>query len=692
MANDLSPLEVARGHEAEGRLAQAAEEYEQHLRTHPAEEQTLLVLAELYERLGEARKAAKAYELLGQLDEQRGFQPLAIEMLRQAHRLVPGDAEVCLTLVRLLKTAGPTEEAVQVLETAARVAAARGDGGTRRLLLEELLTLDASRSAAVLVLADVLLQEGRREEAAARLREVLSRLDEERRWKERLEVLERLQPLVPEDREVVLTAARLALKRGATRRLLALVRRALDAQPKDPELYALAARGLRQLGDGARALLVHREAARTFSELGRQEQARAEWLMVLGDDPKDEEAQAAVRSLENVLGNSPMGVEVPGMDLGQAPEQPGEASLPAAESHQLEVTPEELSGAELVLERDPLLPSVQPPQPRLEQRVRENLSEEAVFILPEYPELELELEAPIGRVGRRPLMLELEPAPSHPLAPLPRRALVLGTGPESEWMRRALEDTGIECLRVERPEDFPPTVKGLRPGEYEVVVGPAALAEGLYASGPWKVLCLPARGHGEVRELLRAKALPVLEVAPVRSERVYVAVASDGHTTFGLAEWKESVLESRTVVESPAGEQEEERLALAGRGVNALGLRGVTVVVLARHHGAWCLESLDGTIGPGGLAVESRTGVSLPRLALRLLRGDRLEEPPKRSGHALAALLSRLEPTALGNLRLEPAADGTSAFACAHDVEREVAARRLARAITRAGGPAPHDA
>ncbi len=657
MANDPSPLEMARRHKEAGRLALAAEEYEQHLRAHPEEGGALLDLAGVYELLGAERAAADAYLRMGRLDA-----PRSITMLRRAHWLVPGDAEVCRELVGLLREAGHTEEAVKVLETAARVAAGRGAGGTRRQLLEELLELDPARAAAAMALADVLIQEGRQQEAAERLREGLARLDEERRWKERLELLERLQPLVPEDREVVLAAARLALKHGQTRRMLVLLRRALDAQPEDPELYALAAQGLRKQGDVARALLVHREAARTFSELERWEQARGEWLEVLRDDPADEEARAALGS-------------TPETRPGQAPEEPREAPVSAAEPHQFEVTPEDLLGGALVLERD-APPSAVAHQDAGVGRGREDRDGESVFILPDALELELELEAPTGRVVRRALGMEPDPAPLRHVAPLPRRALVMGEGPEAGWIRRALEDAGVECF-----------VEGEPPGEYELVVAPAARAEELRARGPWKVLCFPTLGGREVREALRARGLPVVEVSPAPEARVYVAAASDGRHAFGLAEWRETNLESSVVVESPAGEEEGARLALAGRGMGALGLLGVAVIVLARHRGVWSIESLGGTPGPGGLVVESRTGLSLPRLALGLLRGETLEEAPRRRGHALAALLSRLEPAALGNLRLEPAADGASAFVCAHDLDREVAARRLARALTGTGGP-----
>jgi hypothetical protein len=86
--------------------------------------------------------------------------------------------------------------------------------------------------------------------------------------------------------------------------------------------------------------------------------------------------------------------------------------------------------------------------------------------------------------------------------------------------------------------------------------------------------------------------------------------------------------------------------------------------------------------------VEARTELSLPRLALGLLRGERLEAAPPRRGHALAAVLSRpLGHEELANLRLEPAEQGGSAFVCAYAPQREPAARRLARALKVAGVP-----
>jgi tetratricopeptide (TPR) repeat protein len=653
MANDPSPLE------------QAAEEYARHLREHPEDAQVLLLLADVRQKLGREREAAEVYVLLSQLMERRGSLSGAIAMLRQAHRLVQGDVVVCRALVGLLRRADQPSEAVEVLEATARVAAGRGEGETRRLLLEEQLALDPSGSAAALALADVLVQEGRPEEAAARLREVLTRLDEERRVKERLQVLERLQLLVPEDLEVVTAAALLALKRGEPLRMLGLLRRALDARPEAPELYALAARGLRSLGDDARALLVHREAARTFMETGRREQARAEWRTVLEEDPEDTEARLALLALEDA------GEERP----ARAPEEPRRARpsppLPA-EPYMLDVSAEELDGRAFVLVRDPHPTSGEPGGTGLGRVVHEDPVGEAVFILPKAWELDVELDAPARQGGRPP-----------PVEPLPRRALVLGTGPEAGWIRRALEEGGVECARVERPEDLVPPVK-----EDELAVVPAALAEDVRARGPWRVLSIPTLGRGGPSQPPRARGLPVVEAGHGPEERVHVVVASDGRHAFGLAEWREARLETRAMVESPAGEGEEERLALAGRAVEALGLLGVTVVVLARERGTWRFESLEGSSGPGVLTVEARTELSLPRLALGLLRGERLEAAPPRRGHALAAVLSRpLGHEELANLRLEPAEQGGSAFVCAYAPQREPAARRLARALKVAGVP-----
>jgi hypothetical protein len=140
------------------------------------------------------------------------------------------------------------------------------------------------------------------------------------------------------------------------------------------------------------------------------------------------------------------------------------------------------------------------------------------------------------------------------------------------------------------------------------------------------------------------------------------------------------ILEGTSVIESPASGEEEGRQALAVRVAQALGLRGTAVVVLARADAGHAFDSFRLGWGAGGLAAEVRTGLSLVELAVTLSRGGPLPGAIERRGVALAAKASGAL-SSMANLRVEPSADGTESFVCAHASDRAQALRRLLRAL-----------
>lgn len=721
MASRKVPLESAQRYEKKGELAKAAAAYSEHLAQSPQDSRALHRQAELYERLGEAGPAAQAFRRLGRLHAQQGFVAKATAAFRQAVRLAPGDVEAVLELCEVLEQASKRGDAAELLERSARELTGPADGEKRLRLLERLADLD-SGAGPTLALADALTQLGRQAEAAERLERLVEEL---RRGKPRdfLAISERLIALRPRDHRVAVGAAKAALELKEPRRSLLAVRPTLDFFPRDPELAALAAWALETMGERDRATLCHREAARRYALAGQAPQAREQWLAVLRLDPGDQEGRAALAPslvpdvtrlldgkavLRDRIDEAEAAHALSALDLGGK----------LADDFVLEISADELSGFSSGL--------------KIEPDDRPVPAEATAAPAPaEEPVLEAE-----------PLPEDEEPPGAGP-APMPRRALVLGDGPEAGWVSRALGELEIEVEVVGRGELESALERATSSG-CELVFPPSSMAEVWREAGSFLVAGPVARPRFSARSVLRAAGLPVIDSEPARGAEVVraalsrwgspvelvgpfgaglrvqgpgsaayvlslakerlgseleaqpccpqalrVAVACDGQRALGLAEWREASLEGLPGLESPAEVGERERLLLAARMAAALGLRGVAVLVLARCGPGWVFESMEPAWGPGGLAVEARTGLSLVQLSVSLARGEPLPEACEPRGAAVAASVPRTSLASLANLRFEPSAAGDQAFLCAHAAEAAQATRRLARALKPSLSPPP---
>ena len=314
------------------------------------------------------------------------------------------------------------------------------------------------------------------------------------------------------------------------------------------------------------------------------------------------------------------------------------------------------------------------------------------------------------------------------------RALVVGDGPEAAWIERALCDRDFAVERMGR-DAMSQALEKAEQVQPELVFSPPALAEAWRESGPWHVASLVAPARSSARAAVAAAGLEVVSAVKVDSaealrgallkfgaplelvgphegpvlvpatgspgyhltvarerlgqdllgqaaqrERTCVLVAGDGKDAAALADWQEGQQDGVALFESPATGDSGARLVLASRVARALGIRGLAVVVLARAGDGFAFESFRLAWGPGGLAVEARTGASLVDLSLQLARGGGHPLDVERRGVALAAA-ARGSLASVANLRVEPSADGSEFFVCAHATDRAQALRRLMRAV-----------
>ncbi len=362
MAAPRPSLEIAQQHEKKGNLAKAAEAYSEYLSRNPNDARVLLRLAEIRERLGEAALGAEAFHQLGVLHAKDGIESKATAMLRRALKLMPTHSASVQLLAEVLARTGKKRDALDALDAGSQAAAASGDWRARLKMLEKAAQLDDGLTSR-LAYAQALADSGKKADAHKLLRDAADQLDRQDAPLDRLQVLERLLQVTSGDPKVALEAANAAVALRDHRRALISLRIALESDPENVELISLTATVLNAMGDDSRALLVFREAARTFGRVGRTADAQRSWLSVLRLSPEDHEAHAAIGTewarVPQARQSPPRLGPLAGIDLNEmnnvlaalGEHTPANSAPPVIADHELEITLDELD-VELVIETD----------------------------------------------------------------------------------------------------------------------------------------------------------------------------------------------------------------------------------------------------------------------------------------------------------------------------------------------------
>ncbi len=743
MAGRRAPLEDAQRLEKKGDFAGAASAYAEHLSSTPKDARAQLKVAELKERIGETEAAAEAFSRLADLHLADGIPAKAVAALRQAARLMPQSSALALRLAKLLVDVERKGDALAVLRAAEQEV--RGDLDARLQILRLRAAIDDGVRSAI-ALTDALVEAGKAKEAVAHLRKLTASGGESL---ERLELFEKMAKLAPEDADAVKTAARAALKLSQGRRALFALRPGLDFHPEDPELFALSAAGLEALGELARALMVYREAARGFARRERPVDAQEQWLAVLRLDANDTEAKAAVtpatppqvasapssgpgapREISGAEALSAMAM----LDRTPAPPPPGE-QVPS--EFILEIEPSELA-APLTLVGDPAREAPNAPLESPFQAARA----EAGPAAPAGPDTTLRPgEVRAGVAAVEDVALDgPEPEQTGEVA-LPTRALVTVGGPEGSWALRALTELSIGAAQI-GPGAEDRAVEQAQAAGCDLIVAPQPLLDVWRHCGKWLALGPTAVARARARSQLHSAGQPVLEhgsamtlgeleaalarwgaplelvgeygppvrvagaaalhfhlglarqrlgpdllAQPAVDARVRVLVVGAGSApATALGSYGELTRDGTALFESPAA-NEEELLPMAAAMAQALGLRGVGTLILAKRRERWAFDGMEPSWGPGGLAVEARVGQSLWRLALDAQRRAALA-PVERQGVALAAAVGAGAVGSAQSVRVEKGADGERAWLCAKAPTVDEAAEQLGGALGKKLRPA----
>ncbi len=150
-----------------GRIEHAIREYEKLLKANPNDANTINRVGDLYGRIGQVDRAIEMYERIADHFTQDGFTTKAIAILKKINRLAPQRLDVFARLAELYLQQGLVVEAKGQYQILAEWYLKNGDVEASVDAHRKLVQLDPQNHMANLRLADLLVQRGEVDDAAA---------------------------------------------------------------------------------------------------------------------------------------------------------------------------------------------------------------------------------------------------------------------------------------------------------------------------------------------------------------------------------------------------------------------------------------------------------------------------------------------------------------------------------------------
>jgi tetratricopeptide (TPR) repeat protein len=277
-----------------GAFDKAIQAYQRILAEDPKEVRSLLKVAELYQKKGDEKSAAHAFEKVAETYAEQGFFLKAVAVYKQVVKIDPEDVRVNERLAGLYQQLGLMSDAMSQLQFMAAAYEKAGDGAKLTEVLRRMVELDPDNIASSIKLGELYARSGQPQPALECFRRAAEYLKKHSRADEYLKVAERIAAISGEDLGLTRELAHIYLAKGDTKRALAKLQLCFKADPKDVETLQLLAQAFRDLGQVTKTLSVYKELAHVFQETGRAQEARSTWRKVQELAPDDEDAARAV--------------------------------------------------------------------------------------------------------------------------------------------------------------------------------------------------------------------------------------------------------------------------------------------------------------------------------------------------------------------------------------------------------------
>jgi len=266
-------LEAARKHAQKGAKDKALKEFGKLIKLDPRDSKLRLEVGDTYRRWGQVKEAIEAYSAVAEQFMNEGFDARAVAVFKQIQNLQPDTFAYHEPLAELYQRMGLAAEAISSLEAAAESYRKAGQKQEALGLLRKMAAIDPANTTSRIKVADLLQQEGMKDEAIAEYDAVVAELEMQGDSESAAKLFERILEIQPERVATVVLYARNLLGSGALQRAESLAKRALELD-RSPEHYELLADVYRQGHRDDELVAVYRELADLYRERGDEERTR----------------------------------------------------------------------------------------------------------------------------------------------------------------------------------------------------------------------------------------------------------------------------------------------------------------------------------------------------------------------------------------------------------------------------------
>ena len=272
-ANKRKILEAARKHAQKGAKEKALKEFGKLLKLDPRDSKVRLEMGDTHRRWGQVSEAIEAYSVVADQFMTEGFDARAVAVFKQIQNLQPDTFSYHEPLAELYQRMGLTAEAIGSLEAAAEFHRAAGQKQEALGLLRKMAAIDPSNTTSRIKVADLLQQEGMKEDAISEYDAVVAELEQQGDTEAAAKLFERILEIEPERIETLVLYARNLINSGSAQRAESLAKRALELD-KSPENYELLADAYRMQQRDEELIVLYRELAELYRERGDEERTR----------------------------------------------------------------------------------------------------------------------------------------------------------------------------------------------------------------------------------------------------------------------------------------------------------------------------------------------------------------------------------------------------------------------------------
>jgi pilus assembly protein FimV len=190
--NKRKILQSAQKYVQKGAFDKALKDYQTLLEADPKDVNLRLKVGDLYLRLNKTDEAVTAYLKVADRFMKDGFDAKAVALYKQITRIDQKRVDVYLPLAELYQRLGLTSDAMSALQTAADAHYREGNKPAALELLRKMATLDPSNTTSRLKVAELLRQEGMKDEALSEFEAVAAELERQGEVEGRVSVLQKV--------------------------------------------------------------------------------------------------------------------------------------------------------------------------------------------------------------------------------------------------------------------------------------------------------------------------------------------------------------------------------------------------------------------------------------------------------------------------------------------------------------------